>query len=176
VAGTGQAGYSGDGGPANEAQLSAPQGLAAGGDGHLYIADTGNQRIRRIDLATGRIRTVAGDGRRGFAGDGGPAPRGELADPAAVAVDSSGWLDIADTGNHKVRHVSPGGQISTLAGSGKAGTDSPGGAIGAAAAHLDRPIAIAAVPGGEVYVVDDFQLRRIDRGAVTFAAPTGDPR
>ena len=176
VAGTGQAGYSGDGGPAKDAALSVPRGLAVDGTGHLYIADTGNQRIRSVDLAKGTIRTVAGDGHRGLAGDGGPATRGKLADPAGVAAEASGALDIADTGNHRVRRVSPGGQISTLAGGGEAGSDNPGESVGAAAAHLDQPIAITALPGGAVYVVDDFQLRRIDRGAVSFAAPAGDPR
>jgi DNA-binding beta-propeller fold protein YncE len=118
-AGTGALGYGGDAGPATQARLAAPQGLALDGQSNLYIADSGNHRVRRVDLRRGTIETVAGNGRAGFAGDGKRAVEARLTNPAAVAVGSSGGLYIADTGNHRIRRVGPNGVIITLAGSGQ---------------------------------------------------------
>ena len=104
-AGDETAGFSGDGGPATSASLAYPYGVAVDGSGNLYIADTGTQRIRKVNASTGDISTVAGDGNYSFSGDGGPATSASLADPQGVAVDSSGNLYIADTNNQRIREV-----------------------------------------------------------------------
>lgn len=116
VAGTGEEGYSGDGGPASLAQLAHPEGLALDGEGNLIIADTNNHRIRIVDKASGVIRTVAGTGERGDEGDGGPAVEAKLQWPSGVAVSPEGVLYIADTFNDRVRRVGLGGRIDALAG------------------------------------------------------------
>ena len=102
VAGTREPGYGGDGGPAAEAQLNYPTGVAVDKAGNLYIADTGNHRIRRVDTF-GTITTIAGTGVPGYSGDGGPAAEAQLASPYAVAVDGSGNLFVADLGNYRIR-------------------------------------------------------------------------
>lgn len=106
VAGAGQAGYSGDGGAAVAARLNAPAGLAVDVAGNLFIADTGNHRIRRVDR-DGVIRTVAGDGVPGFAGDGGAAVAARLRSPAAVTVDPAGNVYVADLDNARIRRLAP---------------------------------------------------------------------
>jgi NHL repeat len=128
IAGTGQPGFSGDGGPATEAQLNFPRGLAVDSVGNLYIADTVNNRIRKVTPA-GTISTVAGNGEGGFSGDGGLATNAQLFQPGAVAVDQGGDLYIAESfvqsyygppapGNHRIRKVTPDGIITTVAGNG----------------------------------------------------------
>lgn len=107
VAGTGVAGFSGDGGPATQARLSEPRGLTVGDDGNLYIADTANARVRRVDVATGVITTLVGDGAKRFAGDGGQAILASLRNPRGVSFDAQGRLLIADTLNHRIRVVAP---------------------------------------------------------------------
>jgi sugar lactone lactonase YvrE len=104
IAGTGTAGFSGENGPATQAQLSSPAGVAVGPDGTIYIADTGNHRVRRI-LANGNLVTVAGTGTAGFTGDGGSPTAAQLSSPSAVAVDANGNVFIADTANHRIRRV-----------------------------------------------------------------------
>ena len=104
-------------GPATAAQLNIPWGVAVDGSGNLYIADAGNNRIRKVDL-NGVITTVAGNGTQGFTGDGGAASSAELSGPIDVAVDSSGNLYIADNGNRRIRKVSSVGVITTVAGDG----------------------------------------------------------
>jgi sugar lactone lactonase YvrE len=115
VAGTGKAGYGGDGGLATKAQLNFPTGLALDANGNLYISDSGNNRIRMVD-ADGVISTAAGSGEPGPAGDGGPAVDAQLQAPAGLAVDPSGQLVIADQGNNLVRIVDGAGVITTIAG------------------------------------------------------------
>lgn len=105
VAGTGAAGFSGDGGPATLARLSEPRGLTVGDDGTLYIADTVNARVRQVDLTTGVITTVVGNGAKRFAGDGGQAIAASLRNPRGVSFDSAGRLLIADTLNNRIRVV-----------------------------------------------------------------------
>lgn len=117
LAGTGVAGYGGDGGPASAAQLSSPTGLALDAGGNLYVADRGNHRVRRIDLG-GVITSVAGDGTPGFGGDGGPATAAQLSLPSAVSIDDAGNLLIADYDNERIRRVTPAGGINTLGGGG----------------------------------------------------------
>src|SRR5262249_42892359 len=105
VAGTGQAGYGGDGGPATLAGLNYPPGLAVSGSGDLYIADTVNNVIRKVDASSGLISTVAGTGLQGYSGDGGTATSATLYGPEALAVNAAGDLFIADTGNNVIRKV-----------------------------------------------------------------------
>src|SRR4029077_13342450 len=126
IAGTGQFGFSGDGGPATRAQLypdcsqNFPAGLAFDAAGDVYIADANNQRVRMVTPA-GVITTVAGTGVQGFAGDGGPATAARLYYPTGLAVDGHGDLYIADSVNQRVRMVSPAGIITTVAGNGSNG-------------------------------------------------------
>jgi streptogramin lyase len=107
VAGTGQRGYTGDGGPADSATFDGPKGVAVDSEGNVYVVDTENQAIRKIDVHTGRISTVAGTGRRGGTGDGGPATAAELARPHGICVGPNGAVYIGDTLNHRVRVVRP---------------------------------------------------------------------
>jgi sugar lactone lactonase YvrE len=112
VAGNGIHSYGGDGGPATASLLHGPSGLAVDAAGNLFIADNNNNRVRKVTPA-GVISTVAGNGTAGFSGDGGPATSAQLKSPSGVAVDTAGNLFIADSGNHRVRKVTPGGTIST---------------------------------------------------------------
>ena len=105
MAGNGAWGFGGDGGPATSASLNSPLGVAVDAAGNVFIADTNNQRIRRVEAATGTITTVAGDGNRGFGGDGGPATSASLNFPYGVAVDGAGNPFIADTENGAIRAV-----------------------------------------------------------------------
>jgi sugar lactone lactonase YvrE len=140
VAGTGVAGFSGDDGPAEVAQLDNPQAVVVGVDGNIFVADTDNQRIREIG-PRGRITTVAGTGRLGFSGDGGPATSARLSLPDGVAMASNGLLYIADTQNNRIRVVDLRGTISTFAGSGTPGFVGEGGSP--TTAQLDQPIGVA---------------------------------
>jgi sugar lactone lactonase YvrE len=160
-AGTGDPGFLGDGGPAAIAQLSAPQGLALDSDGNLFIADTTNNRIRKIDSA-GRITTVAGSGEAGYSGDGGSATAARLNLPVAVAVSSTGILYLADTENNRVRKVDLGGTITTLAGQTDSGFTGDGGS--ASEARLAAPYGVAVDSQGTVYIADSLnnRVRRVD--------------
>src|SRR3989454_12628142 len=130
LAGTGQAGYSGDGGPATSAQLDNPFGLVRGPDGALYVCDVKNHAIRRL-ARDGTITTVAGRGKPGYSGDGGLAVRAELNGPYEVRFDRSGDMFFVERLNHVVRHVDmKTGTISTLAGTGTAGFPGDGGPAG----------------------------------------------
>jgi len=108
VAGTGDDGFSGDGGPATEAELWGTLDVAVGPDGDLYIADTFHHRIRRV-ASDGTISTVAGTGDTGFSGDGGPGNKARLSYPQGVTVGPEGHIYIADTSNHRVRRLDSGG-------------------------------------------------------------------
>jgi len=171
VAGTGVAGYSGDGGAGTSAQLAGPRGLAIDGQGNLYIAD-GNNCIRRVDAATGIITTVAGTGTYGVSGDGGPATSAQLAGPTGLAVDGVGNLYIA--GNYTVRRVDVAtGIIATVAGTGTQGYSGDGGAATSAALHTIRYVAVDAI--GTIYIPDERRIRRVDpvTGVITTVAGTG---
>ena len=135
VAGTGTAGYSGDGGQATSAQLNNPLGVAVDAQGSLYIADYANHRVRKV--SGGIITTVAGTGTAGYSGDGGQATSAQLNFPVGVAVDAQGSLYIADSDNYRVRKVS-GGIITTVAGTGTAGYSGDGGQ--ATSAQLNVPL------------------------------------
>jgi DNA-binding CsgD family transcriptional regulator/sugar lactone lactonase YvrE len=153
-AGTGAHGFSGDGGSALTAHLSYPQRLSLDMDGNLYIADEGNNRIRRVDHGTGVITTVAGSSDTyGYSGDGGPAAAAKLSLPEGVAVAANGDIYIADTGNNRVRRVDAQTHvITTVAGSGDAGFGGDGGP--ATLAELYGPAALALTPLGDLYIVD----------------------
>jgi uncharacterized protein (TIGR03437 family) len=157
VAGNGSRGAEGDGGPAISAQLLGPQGLAMDSAGNLYIADTGNQKIRKITAETGIITTVAGTGAKGFFGDNGQAISAELKGPMDVAVDSSGNIYIADSGNFSIRKVSSNGIITTIAGTGKFGFSGDGGP--ATNAQLYFPNGVAVDASGRVYIADGPHVR-----------------
>jgi hypothetical protein len=152
VAGTGTPGFSGDGGAATSASLNLPRGLAIDATGNLFIADQGNQRIRRV--AGGVITTVAGS-TIGYAGDGGPAVNAKLSSPLGISFDIGGNLYIADQGNYRIRVLLVGGTISTVAGNGLATYGGDGGP--ALLAALNTPVAVAASAAG-VYVADSCNL------------------
>ena len=105
IAGTGDKGYGGDGGQAVDAQLNYPEDLELGPDGNLYFADTDNNRVRMINLTTGIITTVVGNGQNGYSGDGGQATDAELNRPFGVAFDPNGDLYVSDTFNSRIRKV-----------------------------------------------------------------------
>lgn len=114
VVGTGTAGFSGDGGPAASAQINRPRGLVVSPAGDLYVADSNNHRIRRVDYGTGVIETVAGTGVSGYSGDGGPAADAQLNTPEGLAWGPGGDLFIADSANDVVRRIGADGVISTV--------------------------------------------------------------
>jgi uncharacterized protein (TIGR03437 family) len=149
IAGTGVAGYSGDGGAATSAMLNTPQGVAVDPAGNVYIADTGNHRVRVVTGTT--IRTAAGNGIAGYDRDGVAAASTPIGNPMGIAVDSSGSLYIAD-GSARIRKVFPNGLIETIGGSGVAGYTGDGGP--AAGAMLNLPASVAVSNNGNVYVAD----------------------
>jgi YD repeat-containing protein len=159
IAGAGTAGYSGDGGPAFEAQFSFPSDLAFDPSGNLYIADAWNHCVRRID-ATGLITTLAGTGIGGYNGDAMPAVEAQLYGPKGVAVDAEGNLYISD-GNYRIRRVNVNGVITTAVGSGVRGYSGDGGPPGRA--ELNGPFGVAVDALHRIYVSDIFNhtVRRV---------------
>jgi glucose/arabinose dehydrogenase len=174
VAGTGTYGSSGDGGPATAAQFQDPLGVAALPDGGFLVADAGAGRVRRV-FPDGMITTVAGNGIRGFSGDGGPATAAEIYDPNGLAVLPDGGFLIAD-GDYVVRRVSPDGMITTVAGTGVPGSSGDGGP--ATAAQLNNPYSVAVLPDGGFLIADsgNRRVRRVSPdGIITTVAGTGVP-
>jgi RHS repeat-associated protein len=180
IAGDGQFGFAGDGGPATQARLRFPTGVAAGPDGAVYVADAGNHRIRRI-TPNGFIETIAGTspgelGIGGFSGDGGLAADAQLNNPRNVAVAPDGAIYVADMGNHRIRRIGPDGVITTVAGNGTPGFSGDGGP--AIAAALAGPQDIAIGPDGTLYICDrfNFRIRRIGvDGVISTVAGNGSP-
>jgi uncharacterized protein (TIGR03437 family) len=150
-AGNGVAGSSGDGGLATAATMRSPAGLAIDSAGTVYIADTGNHRVRKV-TSDGKISNVAGIGAAGYSGDLGNATLAGLNSPAGIAVDKTGNLYIADTSNSRIRRVSPGGIITTIAGNGRFAYAGDGGA--ATSASLFFPGGVAVGSSGNVYIAD----------------------
>ncbi len=173
IAGTGKPGFSGDGGAAALAAINHAEGVAVDAKGNIYISDTGNNRIRMISPA-GIITTIAGIGRPGYSGDGGPAASARLNRPTGVALDSSGRIYISDCYNQRVRVIDASGVITTLAGTGKAGFSGDGGP--AASARLNFPSGVAVDTSGDVYISDwhNQRVRMVDTsGTITTLAGTG---
>jgi len=173
LAGDGTAGSSGDGGVATSAQLNLPNGVAVDSSGNLYIADRYNDRIRKV-TSGGLISTEAGTNAFGYSGDGGPATSAQLNYPAGVAVDSSGNLYIADRDNDRIRKVTSGGIISTVAGTGAWGYSGDGGA--ATDAQLYAPRGVAVDSSGNLYIADfdNHRIRKVtSSGIISTMAGTG---
>lgn len=166
IAGTGDPGFSGDGGPAIEAEFywaygsnPNPSGGITFRDGVLYVSDTENHRIRTIDLETGIVDTLAGDGEPTYAGDGGPAVEASLREPRDLEFGPDGDLYVADTDNGAVRAIDlDSGQIRTVAGTGTLGLDEEE-ALPATETRLRRPMGVAFGPEGHLYVMDTLNDR-----------------
>jgi hypothetical protein len=176
VAGTGTAGYTGDGAAATSATLTLPQGIAVDTAGNLFIADTGNHCIRKVDASTGVITTVAGTGTAGYSGDGGAATAAQLNSPQSIAVDASGNIYFTDTANNRVRKVDvTWGTITTVAGTGVADYGGDNGQ--ATAAMLNYPAGIAVDTVGNLYIADtaNNRVRMLDTstGIITTVAGNG---
>lgn len=171
TAGNGSYGYSGDNGSAVAAQIDTAYGVAMDAHGYIYIADSRNQRVRKI--ANGTIATVAGTGVEGFSGDGSLAISAQLDSPRDVAVDTAGNLYIADTGNCRIRMVTPSGIISTVAGDGTANFSGDGGP--ASAAELSYPSGLATDTAGNLYIADswNYRVREISNGNIQTIAGNG---
>ncbi len=155
-AGTGKKPFGGDGGPAVEAGLDNPMGLASDFAGNLFISDTNHHRIRKV-TPDGIITTIAGTGAQGFGGDKGPATDAKLNSPRNIALDEAGNLYIADNGNHRVRKVTPEGVIVTLAGTARSGNDGDGGP--AVEARMSNPWGVAVDRAGNVFIADAISER-----------------
>ena len=176
VAGNGNQGFSGDGGLATGASLNAPQGVAVDSTGNLYIADSFNDRIRKV--SSGTVTTVAGNGAYRFSGDGGPSTSASLNFPSGVATDSAGNLYIADLGSFRIRKVSE-GRITTAAGNGSAGFSGDGGAATSASLGPSDPYylsEIAVDSAGNLYIADYWnnRIRKVSGGTITTVAGNGN--
>lgn len=173
LAETGVAGYSGDGGPAQSAELDSPYGVSVDASGSVYIADTGNSVIRRVD-SSGKVTTIAGNGAKGYSGDGGPATSGALYKPYRAVADRAGNIYIADFYNNRIRKVDTSGTITTVAGTGTQGYNGDG--IPATTAQLSLPGAVAVDSAGNGYIVDTWNNRigKVDTsGTINTIAGTG---
>jgi streptogramin lyase len=176
IAGTGTKGFSGDGQPARETQLSEPSGLARGPDGALYFCDTSNHRIRKI-TSEGKIITVAGNGSAAWSGDGGPATAAGLHEPWELRFDRDGNLYWVERLGHVVRRLdAKTGIISSFAGTGAAGFSGDGGP--ASQAQLNQPHSLAIAPNGDLFICDikNNRIRRVDMktGTISTFCGTGE--
>lgn len=162
IAGTGEAGYSGDGGLATQAKISNPFDVALDTDGNIYFSESGNHVIRRVDAKTGTISTVAGTGQKGYSGDGGPAVKAQLNDPYGVELDRDGNLYLVDRLNYCIRRVTKDGKIETIAGTGKSGFSGDGGF--GKDAQLKEPNGLCLDGRGKLYIADvaDHRVRVLD--------------
>ncbi|MCA8935053.1 MAG: hypothetical protein KDB68_02500 [Planctomycetes bacterium] len=173
IAGTGVSGYNGDNKPALNAQLDKPAGVAADSLGNVYVADTYNHRIRRVDAATGNITTICGDGNPGSTGDGGPAVNARLNYPRGLWIDAANNIYIADSANHVVRRINASNTvISRIAGTYVAGFSGDNGQ--ATLAQLNNPQSLCVAPNGDLYIADteNFRVRKVAAGSgviTTFA-------
>ncbi|MFF1560817.1 RICIN domain-containing protein [Streptomyces sp. NPDC058279] len=173
IAGTGIGGFEGDEGSAVSARLNYPYGIAVDDTGTLYFSDHGNHRIRKV-TADGTITTIAGTGAAGYKSDNVPAISALLNWPRGVAVDGAGTVYIADSSNHRIRKVTADGTISTVAGTGRAGSSGDGGL--AASAQLNVPFGLAVDGTGVLYVAEynGHRVRRITAdGTISTVAGTG---
>lgn len=176
IAGTGVAGYSGDGGSALSAQLFHPTALAADSSGDLYLADTGNHRIRRIDAVSGVISTVAGNGSQGSSSSSLPATQSAIDSPMGLALDPAGNLFLADSHNHRILRVdATSGIMTTVAGTGSAGFSGDGAPASSASLALPQGITIDSTGNLLFADAENHRIRRIDgsTGAITTVAGSG---
>lgn len=175
VAGSKSPGYSGDGGPAMSARFWDPRGMVIGPDGSIYIADSGNFCVRKID-PTGTVTTIAGIPESdGYSGDGGPATMAQFYFPGALAMGADGSLYVADFYGSVVRRIDPAGTITTVAGRGNWGNSGDGGP--ATQATISMPIDLLFGPDGSLYILDNDYgtVRRVDtNGTISTVAGTGD--
>jgi uncharacterized protein (TIGR03437 family) len=174
VAGIGQNGFNGDNIPATSAMMFGPSDVALDGAGNIYIADTGNNRIRKIAADTGLITTIAGTGTRDVTGDGGPAVKATLNEPAGVFVDSKGQVFIADTGNGRIRRIGTDGVIQTVAGD--SGYLPAEDGVQATKTSLRNPLQVTVDAAGVVYFADSSQsrIRKVTSdGIISTVAGTG---
>jgi sugar lactone lactonase YvrE len=165
VAGTGTAGYNGDGRQATTAQLNGPFDVAVDAGGNLYIAEWYNNRVRKVNVSTGIISTIAGNGGHLFSGDGGPATQAELNSPEGLAIDAAGNIYISDSLNHRVRKVSTSGIITTIAGTGSPGFNGDG---PARSAELNDPAGLVLdSSASNLYIADqaNHRIRRLNLGS-----------
>ncbi len=177
IAGNGERGYSGDGGPAIEASLNMPHEILFDATGDLFIVERDSHVVRTVDMRTGRISTVAGTGDAGFTGDGGPATSAQLRTPHSIAFDPSGGLLICDIGNHRVRRVDrSSGTIETFAGTGDREPTPDGAAL--EGTPLNGPRSMAFDPAGRLYLAlrEGNAIYRIDlnTGTIHHVAGTGE--
>lgn len=189
VAGDGDFGFSGDGGPATDAVLNSPGGVALDSSADIFIADSGNNVIREISASSGIIQTVAGNGTAGYTGDGGPASAATLDQPSAIALDSAGDLLIADTANNVLREVycatgasgcippagTTAGNIYTVAGNGTAGFSGDGGS--ATSAELQQPTGVSVDSAQDIFIADSANnaIREVSGGVILTVAGNGSP-
>jgi NHL repeat len=177
VAGSGQVGSGGDDGPAAKAELNGPHSLAVAKNGDVFVTDTWNNRVRKIDARSGRITNVAGTGRKGFSGDGGPATQAEFGGIYCLALDKAGQtMDLADLDNRRIRRVDlKTGVVSTVAGNGKKGVPADG--DDARSAPLVDPRAVAIDGRGNLYILErgGHALRVVDKsGKIRTVAGTSE--
>jgi cysteine-rich repeat protein len=176
VAGTGESGFAGDGGPATSAQLRETSGVAVDGFGNLFVADTGNHRIRRVAAQSGIITTIAGNGVEGYSGDGGAATSAALNRPDGITVDAYGNVWIADRSNSRIRRVdAQSGVITTVAGTGSSSFSGDGTPATSAALRLPADVSIDTF--GNIFIADtsNHRVRRVDAqsGVIRTVAGTG---
>jgi sugar lactone lactonase YvrE len=177
MAGNSQLGFSGDGGPAVQAQLNNPLGLAVDSNNNLYIADSGNNRIRRVTIGTGVITTIAGLATAGYTGDNGQSAGAALNNPQGLAVDTSGNLYIADTGNNVIRKITASSAIiNTIAGTGTGGQPTGDGGP-ATAAQMNAPTGVSVDTTGNIYIADskNNRIREVQSGIMSTIAGNGIP-
>jgi pimeloyl-ACP methyl ester carboxylesterase/sugar lactone lactonase YvrE len=174
AAGNGTAGYSGDGGAATSAELNGPGDVAVDSAGNIYISDLSNNRIRKVTVSTGVISTVAGNGTKGYSGDGGAATSAEIGS-SSVTVDTAGNIYLADDSNNRIRKVTVStGIITTVAGNGTAGFSGDGGA--ATSAELDVPDGVVVDSAGNIYIADhnNERIRKVTVSTGKISTVAGD--
>src|SRR5262245_41201101 len=178
IAGTGVAGFAGDGGPGIQAQINNPYGLTIGPDGALYFCEIGNHRVRRLDLKSHVISTIAGSGKKGYEGDGGPALQAAMNEPYEIQFDKAGNVFLAEMQNHVIRRIDAKTKlITTIAGTGTAGFGGDG--ARGTAAQLRQPHSIAFDSQGRLLICDigNQRVRRLDlaSGSIETWLGGGDP-
>ncbi|MGI8604836.1 MAG: SMP-30/gluconolactonase/LRE family protein [Verrucomicrobiales bacterium] len=175
VVGTGRRGYSGNGGPARQAQLNEPYEVRFDNSGNLFTVERANHCIRRVDMKTGVVSTFAGTGKAGFAGDGGPAAKAQFNEPHSIQFDKEGNLFVCDIRNHRLRRIDQSGQITTIAGNGE--KKNPSGGAPMAGSPLFGPRAVDFASDGSLWLAlrEGNAVYRLDlRAAIIHHVITSD--